>query len=257
MIVNLETLNFNVECKEEDIGNKKPVVFLHGFTGCVEDWYFLKGKIVNSFTPIFIDLIGHGKTSSPNNIEEYSEHAQVEQLKNILNYLNITKVVMVGYSMGGRLAVSFTAKYPDLVEGLILESTSFGIETKIEREVRIKQDTELADRINNLSLKDFFDYWYNIPLFNSLSKLPKNKLIDLKTKRVEINNKSGLQNSLLGFGTGKMNYHLYKFIELKKRILLISGKLDNKFSEINKLTNEKLKNSELVVIKNCGHNVHY
>lgn len=257
MIISNNNLNFYVEFNGSKLDEKITILFIHGFTGSSEDWSFFKKRTPLKYNSVFIDLIGHGKSSAPKNIKEYNEEAQVDQIKFILDALNIKKVIIIGYSMGGRLALSFAAKYQKLIEGLILESTSFGLKSKSERKNRIKNDKKLADKISNESLQDFFDYWYSLPLFSSLYKLNKKDLIKLKSERAKTNNKLGLQNSLLGFGTGTMNYHLDEFSKFKKKILLITGELDKKFSRLNILAHKKLPNSELKIVKNCGHNVHY
>lgn len=256
MIINVGKLFLNVEYDGNLITNKKPIVFFHGFSGCSKDWYFVNSKLPVEYTPVFIDLLGHGKSSSPASSQEYSEEKQVEQIKFIFEKLSLVKPILVGYSMGGRLAVSFAIKYPQKLEALILESTSFGLKTNDEKESRIKRDTELANRIIELPLEHFFDYWYSIPLFHSLNMLTHEKLLNLKKQRVRDNSKIGLKNSLLGFSTGKMNYHLDELIKKDIKTLLITGELDQKFSIINKDAHNKLRNSELNIVKKSGHIVH-
>ncbi len=65
--------------------------------------------------------------------------------------MNIEKLNLCGYSMGGRLAISFVTKYPEKINTLILESASYGIESKEGREERLKKDLKLCKHIE----KDF------------------------------------------------------------------------------------------------------
>ena len=60
MIIRIDDLSLNVVWDENDLLNKIPVIFLHGFTGNINDWSFI-GKLAAGYTPILIDLIGHGK----------------------------------------------------------------------------------------------------------------------------------------------------------------------------------------------------
>ena len=53
-----------------------------------------------------------------------------------LNEINVKELHICGYSLGGRLAISFAAKYPSMIKSLLLESTSLGIEDRDIREVR-------------------------------------------------------------------------------------------------------------------------
>ena len=100
---------------------------------------------------------------------------QIEQvasdLKNILEQLAISKVHILGYSMGGRLALTFASLYPQCVRSLLLESTSPGLETEEERMERRKQDQQLANRILTNGMEAFVELWENISLFESQKKL--------------------------------------------------------------------------------------
>ncbi|MCB9249592.1 MAG: hypothetical protein H6613_14125 [Ignavibacteriales bacterium] len=89
--------------------------------------------------------------------------------------MNLTNIILVGYSMGGRLTLDFTFAFPEKVQAIVLESSSFGLTTKIEKEERIINDKKIAELISKSSIEDFITYWMNIPLFNSLKSLSKKK----------------------------------------------------------------------------------
>ena len=257
MIISYKDICFNVICNPKEFKVKNPIIFLHGFTGSVNDWNFVTEQLSENFSPIFIDLIGHGKSDSPNNVEFYETKFQTEVIKYVLDYFELEKVILVGYSMGGRLALSFTIKYQESVDALILESTSFGIENEKERLERIKSDKKLAEQIENSSVKGFINKWIKAPLFDSLKNVGLEKFNTLKNDKIRNNNLVGLKNSLLGFSTGKMENYFLKINNLKVKTLLIVGELDEKFVKINKKANSILANSELEIIKESGHNVHF
>ena len=93
-------------------------------------------------------------------------------LKCIFDKFSITKAHVLGYSMGGRLALTFANLYPQCVRSLILESTSPGLETEEERSERRKSDQQLAERILNDGIEAFVERWENITLFESQKRLP-------------------------------------------------------------------------------------
>lgn len=256
MILKIDNLEFNLEYDEENIHSKIPILFLHGFTGNLNDWKFIEDKIPQHFTPIFIDLIGHGKTSSPDNAEFYSSKSQVAFLKKIIDELDLTKIIICGYSMGGRLALDFAFEFPQNVKALILESTSFGIQDEIERLKRINSDIQIAEKLDEITLDEFLDFWFELPLFNSLKKLTKERSLQIKNERLISNNKIGLKNSLIGFSTGKMKNYFRIGNNFKMNILLITGQLDKKFSQIGKSILPDLLNGKLEVINDAGHNTH-
>ena len=68
-----------------------------------------KGK----FRTVAIDLTGHGKTAVPEDIARYSMEQQVEDLEALFDMLSLDRFTLVGYSMGGRIALAYTVQYPE------------------------------------------------------------------------------------------------------------------------------------------------
>lgn len=161
--------------KDEIKKGKTPIVFLHGFTGSLSDWNFLTNKLPERFTPVSIDILGHGKSSSPENPQNYSEENLVEHLHYILKSIGIKKYLLVGYSMGGRLALCYTLSHPGNVNGLFLESTTAGIEDNELKIERIRNDKLLANKLLTEGIEKFINYWFSIPLFNSFQNFPSEK----------------------------------------------------------------------------------
>jgi len=77
MILSVNNLSFHITFSKNEIERKIPIIFLHGFTGSSKDWEFTKSKIPKNYTPIFIDLLGHGKSSSPEQPEYYTTESQL------------------------------------------------------------------------------------------------------------------------------------------------------------------------------------
>ena len=256
MILNIDSILYHVVVDENKLDSDLlPIIFLHGFTGQAKDCEFIFDKLPNNYLPISIDLIGHGKTDHPEELDFYTTEAQVDHLKQIIEQLNLHNVILCGYSMGGRLALSFTVRFPHLVKSLILESTTAGIENTTERRERYKNDQLLADKIVNEGIDEFINYWMNIPLFASLRKLQEDKFSHVFNTKL-MNNPIGLANSLRGFSSGRMPSNWDKLKTLTQNTLLITGELDQKYCEINKQINSQLQNSEHIIIPSCGHNVH-
>ena len=89
-------------------------------------------------------------------------------------------VFLYGYSMGARLALSLAIEKPNLLQGLILESGTFGIEVEAERQARQALDGARADQIIG-NFDNFLNEWQNMNLFkydvedNDLKKFKKIK----------------------------------------------------------------------------------
>src|SRR5205085_1446641 len=109
------------------------------------------------------------------------------------------ETVLLGYSMGGRMAL-YTALGASF-RGLILESASPGLATEEERAERRASDEALAARIERDGIESFVDEWERQPLFASQSALPDETHQALRLERVR-NTPLGLANSLRGAGSG-------------------------------------------------------
>lgn len=244
-------IQFHIRVDEENLhSNKIPVLFLHGFTGSSYDWNFIFKNFHENFFPLAIDLIGHGETDSPDNGDEYTCSAIVRHINSILEYLEMQKVVIAGYSMGARAALSYSLKHPDKVIAAILESGTAGIEEFEAKKERVEHDLLLAEQIKINGVESFLDYWLNQPLFNSLNEISSRK------KSRSNNNIIGLANSLSAFSTGLMNSYWNDLHKLNFPVLLITGELDLKFTNLNKRMLELMNQAEHIIITEAGHNTH-
>ena len=108
----------------QDTGPSKnaiPIVFLHGFGASLQTWETWAQALSEDYRVISVDLPGFGLTGEdPSGI--YTDQRSVEVLEAFLKELKITKVVLVGNSMGGKFAWQFAARYPNQVAKLVLIS---------------------------------------------------------------------------------------------------------------------------------------
>ena len=118
--------------------NPIPILFLHGFGASLQTWDSWAQVLSEDYRVISVDLPGFGLTGEdPSGI--YTDQRSVEVLEAFLKKLKITKVVLVGNSMGGKFAWQFAARYPNQVSKLVLISpdgyASHGIEYGKKSEV--------------------------------------------------------------------------------------------------------------------------
>ncbi len=256
MKIKINEIQFNVDVDESSLNkNLIPIIFLHGFTGSSLEWKFLFKKLNDGFLPVGIDMPGHGETDSPENPESYNAESIALQLDKIFTSLNFNKVILCGYSMGGRAALSYYSFCTDKTAGLILESSTPGIEEIQLRNERIKSDNLLALKIEEEGVEKFISYWFNLPMFDSLKLLPQEEYQNILHRKNQ-NSGTGLINSLKAFGTGSMPSLWAKIKEIDFPVLLLTGEYDDKFSSINDRMNRIIRSSVHHTVKNCGHNVH-
>jgi len=255
MIVQYQNLELHFENFSDFNPSKKTIVFLHGFTGSANDWKDVSNKIDKRFNKIAIDLIGHGKTSSPTEIKFYTIDFLTDQIEEIIRYVGLKEVIFCGYSMGGRVALNFAVKKSNYVKALILESSSAGIKNRNERETRKNRDDELASYINNNPIEDFVNTWLDQEIFGTIRRFSNERIKMIKQEKMK-NNRTGLSNSLRGFGTGIMPYLGSELIKLKFPVFLISGGLDEKFTQLNQSLRKLFPSAKHKIIPTAGHNVH-
>ncbi|MBT2694083.1 2-succinyl-6-hydroxy-2,4-cyclohexadiene-1-carboxylate synthase [Bacillus sp. ISL-55] len=251
----MKTMINGVRYNVEQCGDGFPLVLLHGFTGAASTW--------KPFCPIWgqhsmllmVDLIGHGETESPGDMARYDIKKTAMDLKELLDQLGIEKADFLGYSMGGRTAITFASLYPERVRKLVLESTTPGLVNPEEREARIKQDHKLADRIENEGVERFIDFWESIPLFQSQLNLPAEVREQIRSQRLR-NDSVGLANSLRGMGTGAQPSWWGELPNFDFKTLLITGELDEKFCRIAADMASRLPNPTHLTINGCGHAIH-
>ena len=233
----------------EQIGNGDvPLVMLHGFTGSTNNWQHLVPHLSNDFRITLIDIIGHGRTAFPANFERYQMQYVAEDILSIVD----KPINLLGYSMGGRLALYIATQYPEAIKKLILESASPGLPTEEERNTRRDSDNGLADKIEANGIKWFADFWATLGLWATQTEAQKAQLTQGRLQ----NNPTGLANSLRGMGTGMMPSLWEQLEDLTIPIQLIAGQHDTKYVNINQQMLEQLPNAQLKIMNNAGHTVH-
>ena len=97
--------------------NQKNLVFLHGLLGFWRNFYSISKAFEESYSCLLYDQRGHG--SSPH-FSSYRIEEFAQDLKELVAFLNLKSVTLIGHSLGGYVASYFTYKEPQLVERLIL-----------------------------------------------------------------------------------------------------------------------------------------
>ena len=167
--------------------------------------------------------------------------------------MDANTAILLGYSMGGRIALySALSGY---FRALVLESASPGIADPDEREQRRRADDELANRIEREGIVSFVNYWEKLPLFASQQTLSEEVRTAQRAQRLT-NSTRGLANSLRGVGTGVQPALYADLPNLHAPTLLIAGDLDDKYCAIAQQMAHALPNAHLSIVPDAGHSVH-
>ena len=214
--------------------------FVHGFTQTGKSWATAAQAIGDS-TNTFVDAPDHG--------ESQGVSLSLQETGDELADIAFGKV-LVGYSMGARMALHAAIQHPYAMTGLVLVSGTPGIEDDSERAARVQADEELASRIESIGTSAFILEWIKQPLF-AKSKFSIEEIQDRSR-----NTPTSLATSLRKCGTGQQEPLWEQLQEINIPVLLICGARDEKFSEIAKRMNQLIPHSTLRILDKAGHNAH-
>ncbi|MFI5334995.1 MAG: alpha/beta fold hydrolase [Chlamydiales bacterium] len=215
-----------------------PLLFLHGFLGAKEDWNEVMAALEKRFYCIAIDLPGHGSPLTDN---------FPKILEKTLRHQKLEKVVLVGYSMGGRLALMAAKELPELFSRTIVISAHPGLREEKEKVQRLDEDLKWERLLKTSHLEEFVALWYQQPLFDSLRK--KRDLFAKVVKRRVQHNASSLSSVLHLYGLGVLSPTLH----FSPQTFFLCGEKDLKYTELYK---KIVPSKQLKILKECGHALH-
>jgi len=104
------------------LGTGKPFVILHGFLGMSDNWKTLGMRWSEvGYEVHLLDQRNHGRSFHS---DEFSYHVMVEDLKRYCEEHNLEEIILLGHSMGGKVAMQFAVTYPNKVSNLIIADIS-------------------------------------------------------------------------------------------------------------------------------------
>ncbi|MBO3457273.1 2-succinyl-6-hydroxy-2,4-cyclohexadiene-1-carboxylate synthase [Aetokthonos hydrillicola Thurmond2011] len=246
--------NYRFHYSFNGFSEKPLILFLHGFMGNHHEFDEAIELLSHEFYCLTVDLPGHGKTQVLGGDEYYNMANTASALIKLLDVLSISQCFLVGYSMGGRLALYLTLHFPDRFSKVVLESASPGLLTRVEQVERIKRDEQIARKLVRSDFNTFLLNWYEQAIFGSIKHHPQfHNLIENRLQ----NNPLELAKSLQFMGTGSQPSLWENLKENKTPLLLLVGEYDEKFIDINTNMTNICKFSQLKLTSNCGHNIHF
>lgn len=175
-----------------------PLVFLHGFLGAAEDWRAVTDALADRFRCLALDLPGHGgSVGLP--AAAYTWEGALDAIAATLDAHGVARGRLVGYSMGGRLALGFALRHPRRAARLVVVGASPGLRSEAARAERRDLDEERA-RALEVSLDAFLAVWYRMPLFASLDEAARAALVARRRRQ----DPRELARALRGLSPGRM-----------------------------------------------------
>jgi 2-succinyl-6-hydroxy-2,4-cyclohexadiene-1-carboxylate synthase len=230
-----------------------PLLLLHGFTGSSSTWTDLAADLGRR--TLAVDVIGHGHSDAPVEADRYTMEHCVADLVGVLDSLALPRVDVLGYSMGGRVALHLAVAAPGRVRALILESSSPGLADPADRSARRRADETLADSIEREGMAAFVEAWERLPLLALADHVSAEARRRLREQRLS-HAPTGLANSLRGMGAGRQMPLWDRLAEVTCPTLLIVGERDGRYRHIAEQMAALMPTPRSIVVRQAGHTVH-
>ena len=228
-----------------DRGSGSVIVLIHGYMETSEVWKKFTTRVSQRFRTLCIDLPGHGLSDLCSDVN--SMELMAESVASVLDSLNISKVFLVGHSMGGYAALAFLQMFPERLSGISLFHSHPFTDSPEAIEKR-NQNIALVERGGKEEMIPAFVQ--NLYAERSLKTMPeavaRSLSIALKTDEKTI------IADLKGMIARPSRVNLIE--EGKAPLLWILGEKDSHIDCKEILKNVKLpSNSEVAVLSDVGH----
>ena len=243
--------------------NGPALVLLHGFLGSANDWCALQALLKDDYHLITVDLPGHGSSQW---LEEDAQGAEyfchrlertVQTIERVAG-MSLRRFSLLGYSLGGRLAMAYTIAFPERVEKLLLEGAHPGLVSEQERNQRYQSDLQWARRFRQEPVAEVLLDWYRQPVFSALDDSQILSLVDERSK----GSGSLLADALMAFSLSRQpDYRrslsrLSTGSPLSPRVHYFYGENDHKFAQLGQSLLAGHVIDRAHPVPGCGHNVH-
>ena len=226
--------------------NTQSIWAMHGFLGHSSDFDILKELGLDLQA---VNLVGHGDFQSSS--EMFSTKAQVQYW---LQKMPMNHILM-GYSMGGRLALQMVSHHPSFFKGLILIGATPGLQDPNDIQERRIWDIQQAAQIRKLGMPSFLEQWQQMSIIQSQQNIDSTIRKMMQHYRNQ-QDPEQMAWSMEYFGTGTMP-HCWEFLpKISIPVFLVVGEDDAKYLAIAEQMLQRLPNAHLCIIPQAGHCAH-
>lgn len=235
----------NIELFYRTIGEGPPLFILHGVFGSSDNWLTVSKLFANRFQVFLIDQRNHGR--SPHT-DQFSYELLVEDLKDFALHQKISSFYLIGHSMGGKVAMKFAARYPEMLKKLVV--------------------VDIAPRYYTPHHQDVLAAFHAVDLMHMTSRSQAEEAMapyvaEMDTRQFLLKNlyrdESGrfawrINLAVLTHEIDQIGEELDPQAHINVPTLFIKGEKSRYISEKDKLDIEKqFSNSSIITIPNAGH----
>ncbi len=213
----------------------------------------LRAELGDGIELVAPDLPGHGRDATAEAVSRDLDCAAGWVLEEVVR-TQPEPIHLLGYSMGGRLAMHAALAAPERFASLTLISTSPGIRDANERQRRLRSDLDLADSIELEGLANFVDAWETDPLFLGVES---DAALAVFVRNARLSHQpEALADALRAFSVGRQRDLRHELSSLRVPTLLIAGRRDKKFSALAAEMAMLMPAASVEIIDGAGHVTH-
>lgn len=142
-------MKFKMKLFYRKYGNGPALIILHGLYGSSDNWITIARQLSDTFTVILPDQRNHGQ-SPHSDIHDYD--SMRDDIYELARDLSLKKFFLAGHSMGGKTAIAFALKWPEMLNGLLIADISPFASWYGENDV-FSQHTKILNAILSLNLE--------------------------------------------------------------------------------------------------------
>ncbi|TVR12419.1 MAG: alpha/beta fold hydrolase [Planctomycetota bacterium] len=224
------------------------LIALHGFTETDLSWQEVfadTGIAVRTYL-----LPGHGHQLCPPDTSPSSVAAEI-----VRRFADQAPFDLLGYSMGGRVALQLALEHPQVVRRLMLVSCRPGIAESDEREQRRLADEGLAMMLEDCGIGQFVAWWESNPALRYVRPLPRSMLEHIRCRRLN-QDADGLAASLRCLGQGATPSLWEHLGSINCPTMAIAGGADQRYVHDMERMVTAMPQARLSTVPECGHAVH-
>jgi pimeloyl-ACP methyl ester carboxylesterase len=233
---------FGQKIRYVEAGSGPAVILLHGLGGSSQSWMFTVGPLAEKFHVIVPDQIGFGTSDKP--VINYRVRTYVDFLNEFYKQLKIERATLVGHSMGGWIAATFTIAFPEKVDRLVMaDAAGYAPPANFDFKSLYGLNPSTREGMKELTAKVFFNKTFTT-----------DAMVDqFLAQRMSAGDGYTI-NSLIESVGRREDFLDGQLHKIKAPALIVWGREDGLvlLSDGERLKKE-IVNSKLIVFDRCGH----
>jgi 2-succinyl-6-hydroxy-2,4-cyclohexadiene-1-carboxylate synthase len=189
----------------------------------------------------------------PSTLLDHAEHSFEGRMREIVEHASAADApVLVGYSLGGRLALRAALRSPGSFAGVVLVGSTAGIDEGPLRAARVEADEKLASWMEAMPIEDIVSLWERQPLFADQSE----SLVEAQRPGRLSQDPRSLALLLRTTGQGTLEPVWHELPALQLPLLAIAGARDDGYSAAAKRIAQAAPRARAAIVEDAGHAAH-